>query len=267
MTDYVHGYSEREAQRLRDQAGSVRDLLHWDTAYAPGSLVLEAGCGVGAQTVTLARNGGRASFVSIDLAHSSILQARAAADAEGLRNVTFCRADLLNAPFSAGTFDHVFICFLLEHLVDPLGALRAARELLKPGGSVTAIEGDHGSCYFHPETREAMRAWDCLIEVQRRMGGDSLIGRKLYPLLAAAGFRGVEVSPRMVYADVSRPEVMESFVERTIVPMVEGVRAQALELGLMTPAGWERGLEDLKAIARSPEGSFCYTFFKAVGVR
>lgn len=265
MTDYVHGYSERESQRLRDQAGSVRDLLHGDTAYAPGSLVLEAGCGVGAQTVTLARNGLRASFVSIDLAHSSILQARAAVG--GLRNVTFCRADLLNAPFAAGTFDHVFICFLLEHLADPVGALRAARELLKPGGSVTAIEGDHGSCYFHPETREAIRAWECLIEVQRRMGGDSLIGRRLYPLLVAAGFRGVEVSPRMVYADVSRPGAMESFVEKTIVPMVEGVKEQALELGLVDAFNWERGVENLKAIARSPEGSFCYTFFKAVGVR
>ena len=51
---YVHGYDERENERLQDQAGTLVDLLHGDTAYPAGSAVLEAGCGVGAQTVTLA---------------------------------------------------------------------------------------------------------------------------------------------------------------------------------------------------------------------
>ena len=51
--EYVHGYSEREIERLVDQATTLSELLHHDTFYPPGSLVLEAGCGVGAQTVTL----------------------------------------------------------------------------------------------------------------------------------------------------------------------------------------------------------------------
>ena len=60
---YVHGYSERETERLYDQAGSVRDLIHLDTAYPPGSVVLEVGCGVGAQTLTLAQNSPKAKFL------------------------------------------------------------------------------------------------------------------------------------------------------------------------------------------------------------
>src|ERR1043166_6699047 len=51
---YVHGYDVRESERLGDQAGALVDLLHHDTSYPDGSSVLEAGCGVGAQTVTLA---------------------------------------------------------------------------------------------------------------------------------------------------------------------------------------------------------------------
>ena len=54
MTAYVHGYDPTEMQRLQDQASTLVDLLHADTAYPPGASVLEAGCGVGAQTVTLA---------------------------------------------------------------------------------------------------------------------------------------------------------------------------------------------------------------------
>ena len=61
---YVHGYHPRENERLQDQAGALVDLLHSDTTYAAGSLVLEAGCGVGAQTVTLAqRSPGRTIHV------------------------------------------------------------------------------------------------------------------------------------------------------------------------------------------------------------
>jgi len=51
---YVHGYDQRESDRLHDQAGTLVDLLHSDTADPPNARVLEAGCGVGAQTVTLA---------------------------------------------------------------------------------------------------------------------------------------------------------------------------------------------------------------------
>ncbi len=54
--EYVHGYGSIENIRLQDQASTLVELLHSDTAYLPGSKVLEAGCGVGAQTITLARN-------------------------------------------------------------------------------------------------------------------------------------------------------------------------------------------------------------------
>jgi cyclopropane fatty-acyl-phospholipid synthase-like methyltransferase len=67
MMDYVHGYSIRENSRLHDQANTLTELLHHDTMYPPGSKVLEAGCGVGAQTVILARNNPEASITSIDI--------------------------------------------------------------------------------------------------------------------------------------------------------------------------------------------------------
>jgi hypothetical protein len=48
---YVHGNQSRENERLQDQAETLAELLHSDIAYPPGSAVLEAGCGVGAQSV------------------------------------------------------------------------------------------------------------------------------------------------------------------------------------------------------------------------
>jgi ubiquinone/menaquinone biosynthesis C-methylase UbiE len=94
--------------------------------------------------------------------------------------------------------DHVFVCFVLEHLARPQQVITGLTKVLKRGGTMTVIEGDHGSAYFHPESRYARRAIQCLIELQARAGGDSLIGRSLYPLLTQAGLQHVEVSPRMV---------------------------------------------------------------------
>ncbi len=261
---YVHGYSEREAQRLLDQADSVRRLLHHDTRYSAGSRVLEPGCGIGAQTATLAANSPDALFVSCDIATGSLELAGERLRKLGLKNVRPLCADLYDLPVAAKTFDHVFVCHVLEHLREPVKALRTLMENVRPGGTVTAIKGDHGSCYFHPTSDEALQSWRCLIQVQSDLGGDSLIGRRLYSLLTEAGGVDPVVSPRMVYADHSRPEVMDAFVAKTIVPMVEGVREEALDRGYITPAAWDKGLADLRAIVASDEGVFCYTFFKAV---
>jgi SAM-dependent methyltransferase len=266
-TDYVHGYSPRESERLRDQAATIRELLHHDTRYPEGSLVLEAACGVGAQTVTLARQSPGARFLSFDLSRASLEQARATVREAGFSNVVFEQADVFRLPYAGETFDHVFVCYLLEHLAEPGRALASLRRVLKTGGTITVIEGDHGSAYFHPETSEATRAWKCLIEVQAALGGDSLIGRRLYPLLEDAGFRDIDVSPRVVYCDRSRPAYRDGFAGKTIAPMVEGVEKQALEMGLMEYAAWRKGVADLYHVAACPEGVFNYTFFKAVAVR
>lgn len=260
---YVHGYSGREAERLVDQATTLTELLHHDTRYPAGARVLEAGCGVGAQTVTLATGSPGAAIVSIDVSEASLAAARERARAAGVTTVTFERADLYAAPFPAESFDHVFVCFVLEHLARPDAALAALRTLIRPGGTITVIEGDHGSAYFHPRSAHAQRAIDCLIALQARAGGDSLIGRSLYPRLVEAGFADVRVSPRMVYVDQSRPHLVEGFTRRTFNAMVEGVGERAVAEGLVDATAWRQGIRDLYRTAE-PDGTFCYTFFKGV---
>lgn len=266
MTGYVHGYSTREFDRLTDQANALSELLHHDTSYPAGSLVLECGCGTGAQTVFLASRNPAAHIVSVDASTAALEQARLRVEAAGQGNVEFHQADLFELPFADGHFDHVFLCFVLEHLAEPAAALRAAHRVLRREGTITSIEGDHGSWFCYPQTPESSRVVQCLVDVQARLGGDSLIGRRLYPLLVEAGFRDVRVSPRMVYVDGSRPELVGSFSKNTFIAMVEGVREQALSLGLIDPPTWERGIGGLYR-ATERDGSFCYTFFKALAAK
>jgi trans-aconitate methyltransferase len=261
---YIHGYQPRENERLQDQAGTLVDLLHSDTSYPPGSLVLEAGCGVGAQTVTLARRSPGARFVSVDISADSLAEAKRTIDAAGLTNVQFERADIFALPFAPESFDHVFVCFVLEHLSRPAEALAILNGRLKPGGTMTVIEGDHGSTYFHPDSTAARMAIQCLVELQASAGGNALIGRQLYPLMVEAGLDAIQVSPRMVYVDSSRPNLVDGFTRKTFTAMIEGVRESAITAGIIDPETFDAGVRDLHRTAEA-DGVFCYTFFKGVG--
>ncbi|MCE5338588.1 MAG: hypothetical protein LLF90_07890 [Methanomicrobiaceae archaeon] len=89
------------------------------------------------------------------------------------------------------------------------------------------IERDHGSAYSHPDSPHACRAIRCLVDLQREMGGNALIGRDFSPLVTGAGCRDVSVSPRMVYADPAGPcsGVREG---PTIITMVEDAGEDAM---------------------------------------
>ncbi len=267
MVKYVHGYSPRETQRLREQSGILEDLLHSGTEYPAGCRVLEAGCGVGGQTAVLARRNPGAQFVSVDISAASIEEAKKDPTLRGFDNVRFQVADIMALPFEEETFDHVFVCFVLEHLDDPLGALGELKRVLKRGGSITVIEGDHGSCFWHPETAESLKVWRSLITVQGLLGHDPLIGRGLYPLLLEAGFKVKDVAPRWVYADGRNPELLDGVVNKIIVPMVETARERAIELGIVDRAAWQKGIADLERSGRPQDGTFFYTWFKGVGVK
>jgi len=267
MAKYMHGYSDREAERLHDQSSILRRLLHSDVSYPVGSRVLEAGCGVGAQTVALSTNSPHAEFTSIDISPESLERARALVEGEGVTNVRFQQADVMDMPFDDGSFDHVFVCFLLEHLEDPHGALVQMKRVLKKGGTITAIEGDHGSCFWHPETMESRLAWQAMIRVQQNMGHDPLIGRRLYLLLSRAGFEVKDVVPLWAYADSRNPELVDGAVNRILAPMVETAREEALAQGLIDRATWDKGVSDMRRAALPPDGSVFYTWFKGAALK
>jgi SAM-dependent methyltransferase len=247
---------------LSDQADTLAELLHYDTVFEPGSVILEAGCGTGAQTIHIAPRNPQSRFVCVDRNPESLQKAHREIQLRNISNVQFQQADLFDLPFADGCFDAVFVCFVLEHLTDPPAVLERLKRVLKPSGRIVCIEGDHGSWYCHPRSDPAVHAVDCLVRLQSQLGGDALIGRRLYPLLRQAGFRKIRVTPRMVYVDSSRPTLVEGFSKNTFIAMVEGVGEQAIAAGLSDPVRWQQGIADLYR-ATEEDGTFCYTFFKA----
>lgn len=222
---------------------------------------------VGAQTIVLAQRSPDTLLTSVDISSSSLLEAERRVEAAGITNITFATANVYDLPHAVGPlaaelFDHVFVCFLLEHLPRPVEALRRLRQMIKPGGTITVIEGDHGSTYFHPDSDAAREAIACQVRLQTHAGGDALIGPRLYPLLIEAGYSGVCVEPRMVYVDASHPDLVDGFIRKTFTAMIAGVRESAIAGGLITPEQFDQGIQDQERTAE-PGGVFCYTFFSA----
>ena len=264
---YLHGYSERETQRLLEQSEILEELLHADFSYPEGCSLLEVGCGVGAQTVLLAKGCPRMSITSFDISKTSLEKAGHLIARRGIKNVRFCQSDIFTLPFDAQVFDYIFVCFVLEHLHDPVRALVCLKSLLKPGGTIIVIEGDHGSCFWYPETQESRQVWRAMIDAQFALDHNPLIGRQLYPLLREAGFEVKSVVPKWVYTDNSNPVLADGVLNKIIVPMVETARECVLASKKLDRKTWELGVENLIRIGSVPDGTFFYTWFKGIGIK
>jgi SAM-dependent methyltransferase len=263
---YVHGYSEAEAVRLTCQASILSQFIHAGAHFAPHSLILEAGCGVGAQTIQLAMRNPETRFVSVDHSADSLQMAQQRIDACGLRNVELKLANVTELPFEDGEFDGAFVCFVLEHLTSPAQSLHEIGRVLKRGAKLLAFEGDHGSVLASPDDPAIASLVAAVSRYQRQQGGDAYIGRRLYPLLTAAGFRNVVIKPCVAYADASRPEWIHAFTRGTFINMMTSQQAAVLEAGLLSENEWRQGIAALNRTTAG-DGSFCYTFFRATAYR
>jgi ubiquinone/menaquinone biosynthesis C-methylase UbiE len=204
-------------------------------------------------------------FVAIDNNEPAIVQTRNLIQSKGLTNVMVQYADLYNLPYETESFDHIFICLLLENLPDPAKALIKLKSSMKKGGSITVIEGDHGSTFYHPESRFADEVIRCQIELQQLSGGNALIGRHLAPLLRESGFRDIEVTPQTVYTDFTKPDLSDRFTKSTFMAMIKSIRDQSIERGLVDEETFNRGVDDLNRSA--DDGVFCYSFFKGTAIK
>ena len=240
--------------------------MHHDSIFPANSKILEAGCGIGAQTKIIARKNPASSFVSMDISNESLKKAGNMLKELNIKNVELQQCDIFNLKYNAELFDHIFVCFVLEHLPSPLQALESLKRVLKKGGSITVIEGDHGSAYFYPYSNYAQDAILAQVKLQSLSGGNALIGRQVYPLLKNSSFKNCNVTSRMVYVDSSKPELIEGFTKNTFIAMIEGIREKALENKIINEAAFEKGIEDLYKTTLDG-GVFCYTFFKGIGYK
>src|SRR5215211_1631420 len=195
MTAYVHGYGTPEQERLVEQAEHWRHRLIRDgTQLEPGTRLLEVGCGAGAVLAVLGQEFRGVRLTGVDIEPKQLDFARGHLERSGVE-ATLVEADALALPFEDQSFDHVWMMWFLEHVADPVAALREARRLLVPGGTLTAIEVDYSTCRADPTT-PAMEALFRAMVQGMAAAGWSDAGTRLPGWLREAGFRQVDEGER-----------------------------------------------------------------------
>ncbi|WP_165984929.1 class I SAM-dependent methyltransferase [Streptomyces sp. YIM 98790] len=190
---YTHGHHESvlRSHRWRTAENSAGYLL---PRLRPGLSLLDVGCGPGTLTADLARLVAPGPVTALDAAGAVLDTARAEAAARGLDNVRFVTGDALALDLPDDSFDVVHAHQVLQHLADPVAALRELRRVCRPGGTVAVRDGDYAGMHWYP-TSSGMDHWQRLYrQVARGAGGEPDAGRRLAAWARAAGFREITAS-------------------------------------------------------------------------
>ncbi|WP_131742027.1 methyltransferase domain-containing protein [Actinomadura roseirufa] len=254
---YTHGHHESvlSAHQWRTAENSAGYLIGH---LRPGDRVLDVGCGPGTITADLARIVAPGRVTGVDAAEGVLAEARRAAAERGAGNVEFAVADVAALDFEDGAFDVVHAHQVLQHVPDPVGALREMRRVVRPGGIVAVREADFGAMIWYPDP-PGMDSWlPVYYKVARGNGGEPDAGRRLVSWARAAGFTDVTASASTWC--FSTPEEREWWSDSWGGRLLNSAVADsAMEGGHATRADLRRIYEGWKAWAAAEDGWYAVT--------
>ena len=247
---YTHGHHESvlRSHRWRTAENSAGYLL---PLLRPGMRVLDVGCGPGTITMDLAEIvGPEGRVTALERTDEALDLARAEADARGTTNVDFVVGNVQDLDLAEHSFDVVHAHQVLQHVDDPVRALREMRRVCRRGGTVAARDSDYSAFAWFPAMTELDRWLEVYLQVARSNDAEPDAGRRLLSWARAAGLTDVTAgsstwcyaSPtdRAWWGGLWADRIVESAVARQAVERGFATHAELEEIA----AGWRRWAED-----------------------
>ncbi|MGZ3651708.1 MAG: class I SAM-dependent methyltransferase, partial [Bdellovibrionota bacterium] len=171
-------------------------------------------------------------------------------------------ADALHLPYEDNSFDGVFICWLLEHVQNPVGILAEAKRVLKPGGVIYCNEVFNATFYVHPYSPATLKFWFEFNDYQWSLKGDPFVGGKLANYLMAAGFQNVTTKVLTHQYDNRSPKKRAAFIDYWTELLLSGAPS-LLKAGRVTPAIVREMTEEAETLKSAPDAVIFYSWIHA----
>jgi len=265
MTGYLHGYSDQERERLRVQAGVLAPWVHRDLPFAHSRRLIEIGCGTGAQLELLLDTFPQLRVTGVDRVETQLAAAARNLAGRGTR-ATLVHADGARLPFDDHGFDSAFLCWILEHVADPVAILRELHRVLAAGAPVVVNEVVNATLHLAPASPHTMAYWAAFNRHQIDLGGDPNVGAKLGQHLHQVGFRAIRTTIREVVLD-DRDPATRADVCRACTDLLLSAAPGLLAADLVDQAGIDAMRAELDVVGRGPGSVFFYGFVQARCVR
>ncbi len=261
-TAYIHGTDTSEQARLALLNRLTNEPFIKFLELDETASVLEVGSGLGILAREVAERTPSGEIWGVEYSADQLSRAR---DSAAVRNLHFIQGDAHALPFAAERFRTVYCRYLLEHVADPVEVLREMRRVLRRGGRALAQENNILINVFYPECPRFDAIWERFAELQARLGGDALIGKKLLALFKQAGFDRVKLSlqPEIHHAGM---ETFRPWIENLIGNVESG--AAALEgQNLATADEISEAIREVRSFAERDDGSAIFYWNRASGVK
>ncbi|WP_373520388.1 class I SAM-dependent methyltransferase [Aquiflexum sp.] len=260
---YIHGYTLDEQERLREQALVIERPIYDFIDFSEVNELLEIGSGVGAQTEILLRRFPHLHITGVEYESRQIKKALENMSKLGYdeRKVTFVQQDAKNLHLDK-QYDAAFICWVLEHVSEPVSVLFSMKPYLKHNAKVSITEVFNTTFYTYPVKMEVMEYWRIYNEYQVQIGGDPQVGVRLGDLLEEAGYRNIDLRSGGFHLDSRQPEEKRTVFNYWKNLMSSGAPS-LLEEGLITEKQLIEMQHAMDELRDMPHAVFYYRFIQA----
>ncbi|HVK61032.1 MAG TPA: methyltransferase domain-containing protein [Bdellovibrionales bacterium] len=260
---YIHGFTKEEQDRLFKQARIHEDIIFSKVDFGGCESIIEVGSGVGAQTQILSERYPKLKIQCVDASTAQVDRARhALAPLIESGRVKVDVADALHLPFEEETFDGAFICWLLEHVQNPVEILQETRRVLKSGGVIYCNEVFNATFYLNPYSPATLKFWFEFNDHQWTLKGDPFVGGKLANYLIEAGYQNVKTSVLTHQYDDRMPKKRAMFIDYWTNLMLSGAPG-LIEAGRVTEELVEEMKNELQRLKTAPDSVIFYSWILA----
>jgi len=260
---YIHGFTKGEQDRLYSQARVHEDVIFSPIDFSGCRSILEIGSGVGAQTQILLERYEEAKISCVDASPEQVARAKhALKDFVKSARVNITQADALHLPFKDNSFDGAFICWLLEHVQNPIGILAEAKRALKPGGVIYCNEVFNATFYVHPYSPATLKFWFEFNDYQWSLKGDPFVGGKLANYLMAAGYQNVTTKVLTHQYDNRMPKKRGAFIDYWTELLLSGAPS-LIKAGRVTEKIVKDMTKESEALKNAPDSVIFYSWIQA----